>query len=130
MTRMRIAFAAAAGLLLATMPLWRYTPGGGTGEGHQDHEPRHGGQLGMVGDAHIEVVRRLGAVEMYVSDARRRPVQPAAGWVVFDRAERRALRWRGHRLVGDDLPAAREIEAVAQLDNGTTLALSFDFGAP
>lgn len=130
MTAKRFAVAIAAGLLLATMPLWRYARIGGLGESHMDHEPRHGGQLGMVGDAHVEVVRRLGKVQVFVSDAWRRPLPAANAWAVFDRANRQRLEWSADRFVGDDDPAAREVEAVVTLADGQRLAISFDYNEP
>lgn len=130
MTAKRFALAIAAGLLLATMPLWRYAHVGGPGESHMDHEPRHGGQLGMVDDAHVEVVRRLGKVQVFVSDAWRRPLAAANAWAVFDRADQQPLEWSGDRFVGDDDPAAREVEAVVVLSDGRRLAISFDYNEP
>lgn len=118
--------AIAAGLFLATLPYWRFVPFGGALAPHMDHEPRHGGQLGMVGDHHIEVVRHRGRVEVFVSDATRRPLQPTAVSVVFDRQAEVPLEWSDHRFVGADRSAARQIEALVTLA-GTKLALSFDF---
>jgi hypothetical protein len=91
-----------------------------------DHEPRHGGQLGMVGDHHIEVVRRRGQVEVFVSDAVRHPVRPRSGRVIFDSSVSEQLTWENYRLIGADRPAT-EIEAQVVLDDGKHAALSFDF---
>jgi hypothetical protein len=125
-----VGLAIVAGLLLGTMPMWRYAHFGGSVESHMDHEPRHGGQLGMVGDAHVEMVRRLGKVQVYVSDAWRQPLAAADAWAVFDRSTKSPLQWDGHRFVGDDEPAAREIEAVVMLADGRRLAISFDYEEP
>jgi hypothetical protein len=122
--------AAAAGLFLATLPFWRYLPLGGVLGAHMDHEPRHGGQLGMTGDHHIEVVRRRGQVEVFVSDALRLPIAPASGVVIFDRGTPAPLTWENHRLIAPDRPAASEIEVRVRLHDGKQLALSFDFGLP
>jgi len=119
--------AVVAGLFLATLPFWRYLPLGGVLGAHMDHEPRHGGQLGMVGDYHLEVVRRQGSVEVFVSDAERNPIVPLGGRVVFDRARATPLRWQDHRLVAPDRSTAREIEARIVLRDGTELVTSFDF---
>jgi hypothetical protein len=126
MTPKRYAFAIIAGLVLAMLPFLHYTHPGGSADAHMDHEPRHGGQLGMVGDHHIELGRRQGHIEVYVSDAWRRPVRPKQGWILFDRGEKRSLRWDEHRLVGMDSVAARVAETVVILADGTQLAISFD----
>lgn len=129
LTPLRLAGAIAGGLLLAAMPLARFVFVAEHGAAHSDHAPRHGGQLGMSGDHHIEVRRRDGKIEAFVSDARRRPVHPAAAWVALDGSEPVPLHPEGNRLVGDDVAAAQEIETSVQLDDGTHLKMTFDFPA-
>jgi len=126
MTAARIGVAIGGGLLLAALPFLHYASFGGAVAAHADHEPRYGGQLGMVGDHHIELRRRNGAVEAFISDATRHPVQPSAGWVIFDRTRREALRWNGHHLIGPDDGEARETEVIVVVD-GDRLALGFDW---
>ena len=126
MTAARIGAAVAGGLLLAALPFLHYASFGGAVAAHADHEPRYGGQLGMVGDHHIELRRRNGLVEAFVSDATRHPVQPRAGWVVFDRTRREPLRWNGHHLTGADQREARETDIVVLVED-QRLALSFDW---
>jgi hypothetical protein len=127
MSPVRHGIAIIVGAILATLPFWRYVHCGGAAAPHADHPARHGGQLGMVGDYHIEVRRHLRRVEAFVSDARRRSVRPLEGWVVFDGATTVPLHWENHRLVGSDQPDARIVEAIVVLSDGTRLATSFDF---
>ena len=119
-----------AGLFLATLPYWRYLPLGGAVAAHMDHEPHHGGQLGMFGDHHIEVVRRRGRMEVFVSDAARRSLRPSAVSVRLDRHAEIRLEWRDHRFVADAEDNANTIEVRVVLGGGTELAGSFDFSAP
>lgn len=126
MTTVRLAAAIGAGVVLATLPFLHYASVGGSIAPHADHAPRYGGQLGMVGDHHIELRRRNGLVEAFVSDATRRPLQARAGWVIFDRGAREPLRWNGHHLVGADHVEARDTEVVVLVDNDR-LTLSFDW---
>jgi hypothetical protein len=130
MNRVRLGLSVVAGLLLASVPFVRYTNLGHRGAAHADHAPRHGGQVGMAGDFHIEVRRDRDTIEAFVSDAWRRPVRPREGWVVFDRnGAVIPLAWKGHRLIAPDMAAAREIQAVVVLSDGTRLSIDFDFSS-
>jgi hypothetical protein len=51
---------------------------------HMDHSPHHGGQLGMSGDYHIELVERGDTIEVHLSNAERQPLKPAGGSLSFD----------------------------------------------
>ncbi len=130
MSVLRHGAALAAGLVLAALPFGRYAHPGAPGAPHADHAPRHGGRLVMTGDHHVELVRRHGRAEIFVSDARRRPLRPRAGWVVFDGGIRARLRWEDHRLVAADDPEAREVEARVVLRDGTRVAAAFPADGP
>jgi len=127
MTRAGFVASAVAGLCLASMPMWRYARWAGTAEAHRNHEPRHGGQLAMVGEYHIELVRRRGSVRVFVSDAWRRPLVPHQGWLLVNQGTILPLAWDGSRLVGVDVASARRLEAVVVLPGGERLATTFDF---
>lgn len=126
MTAGKILFAVTTGVVLATLPFLHFTHLGEHAEAHTDHEPRHGGQLGMVGDHHIELVRRRGEVQVFVSDAWRRPVQPSSGSVTFDGGAPQPLAWRNHRLVGADQSTARTIAVEVAVVDDQRIATSFD----
>jgi len=81
----------------------------------------------MVGDHHVELLRRDGHVEAFVSDAWRRPVRPREGWVIFDDASAEPFVWDSYRLVCSDIATARILDAVVILSDGTRLSISFDF---
>jgi hypothetical protein len=129
MTVVRGMAALAAGLVLGALPFWRYAPLLASGAPHADHEPRHGGALGMAGDHHVELLRASGRVEAWVSDAWRRPVRPHAAWAVFDGSAPVALAWERDRLVGADRTAARLVEVVASLPDGSRLGVGFERSA-
>jgi hypothetical protein len=127
----RIGLAIAFGLALSSLPFLRYLHLGNDSLPHADHAARHGGQLHMVGDRHLELVRRRGQIEVFTSDAVRRPVAVTSGEVSFDGGDPRPLTRNEHRLVAPDEPQAGAVEIVVILEDGTRLATRFDFsGAP
>jgi hypothetical protein len=112
--------AVATGLALATLPFLMFlgddahdaTP-------HADHAPRHGGRLVMVGDHHLELVERDTLLEVYVSDAVRRPLRPSAARLVDANGAERALGWAdSHVVVTPPLEGRLELT----LDGGAVLA--------
>jgi hypothetical protein len=121
MSRARLLAALVGGLVLAALPFWRYAHGDRHALPHVDHAPRHGGRLVMVGDHHLELVRRSGRVEVFVSDARRRPLRPAEGWLFLGAGDRVPLHWEDHRLTAAADPDARGAQAVVVLMDGTRL---------
>lgn len=77
--------AVAVGLGLGGAMLLPYV--GGHPEPHADHAAHHGGVLGMVGDTHMEIVWRDGRVDVFVSDAYRRPLRARGGELTFEGEE-------------------------------------------
>jgi len=126
------ATAVIAGAILFTLPFQMYGRGsshhGGDAEPHADHEPRHGGLVVMVDDHHLEIVANGDRVEVYVTDALRRPVQPIGGSVVFDDAARAALTWSGYRLVANTPTPLAWGDYEVQLDGGSVLAIRVPAG--
>ena len=90
-----------------------------------DHAPHHGGQLGMSDDRHVEIVRRAGRVEVFVSDARRRPLAVAGGSMTLDGVTTVPLFVAGDRLVGDDTGSSCDVEVHAELDDGSSVTIDF-----
>ncbi len=97
--------AAGAGLLLFVLPFLQSGLGDAAGdEQHMDHSPHHGGSLLMLGDHHLEIVARGETIEVYLSDALRRPLRSTFASVAFDGAAARELAWKGYRLVASQPP--------------------------
>lgn len=90
-----------AGTLLFALPFLQSGVGSdhAHGSSHMDHRPHHGGWLLMLGNHHLEVVERAGILELYVSDAQRRPLRPLSATIVFDEGREQTLEWSGYRLV-------------------------------
>ena len=131
MSTLQLASAVALGLVLATTPFLRYASGEHVhGKPHMDHSPHHGGQLGMTGDHHIEIVRRDGRIEIFVSDAHRRPVATKGGRLTFEGDKVVVLDRAEGKLVCADMADAREVEVEATLVDGTTLAVGFALAKP
>ena len=53
----------------------------------------------MLGDYHVEVVETPQTIELYPSDAVRRPLEAVAGFVSFDGADAQSFERSGDRLV-------------------------------
>jgi hypothetical protein len=104
--------ALAAGPVLFALPFFVSGLGsaGHGGPSHMDHEPHHGGSLLMLGNHHLEVVQKEGGVELYLSDASRRPERETFATVAFDDGAPRALEWEGYRLVAAGPASWREAE--------------------
>lgn len=119
----RVAGLVTAGLVLAALPFLRYLHPGHEVRAHDDHAPRHGGDLVMVGERHLELVRRSGAIEVFTSDARREPLRPERGWIEQDDGSRIPLTWQDHRLRGPETSAALRVTVV--LPGGETFSGRF-----
>ena len=98
MTPFRVACALIVGAYLGAAPFLRYAHLGAELVPHGDHAARHGGELVMVGDHHLELVRRGDAIEAFVSDAVRRPVRPLRAEASFDGGDPIPLHWVDRRL--------------------------------
>ena len=125
MTAPRAAAAVVAGVVLAALPFWRYAAPLRSGMPHADHEPWYDGQLGMAGEHHVELVRSARGVEVYVSDAWRRPVRAASASLAVDGGAPIELRADGERLVADTRLDRGEATVTAVLPDGKRLAITF-----
>lgn len=127
MSRGRIVAAIALGLVLAALPFARYRLAAPHPAAHADHAARHGGIVGMDGDLHLEIVRRPDRVEVYPSDAYRRPLRARAGRLTFTSGRAVELAWDGVRLVGPTDPGARGASCTVELADGRAARLSVEF---
>ena len=94
----------AAGSVLFALPFLQSGLGETHSHGpgpHMDHAPRHGGALVMIGDHHLEVVETARTIELYLSDAVRRPVTPIRARIGFDGGAAHDGEWAGYRHVAD-----------------------------
>lgn len=94
--------ATVVGLALGAMPFVRYGYGGAHAHDagpHMDHGARHGGNLLMLRDYHLEIVEREDEVELYLSDERRRPLKPSSCMVSFGDESPTECDWRSYRSV-------------------------------
>ena len=119
------------GLVLFALPFAAYGTGSGHGHAgpHADHGPRHGGQLIMVGDFHLEMLESEETVELYLSDAFRRPLRPLSATAAFDDERVQRFRWRGYRLVAEKPEGAETISCEVTAREGLRLPARFVLGA-
>ncbi len=76
---------------------------------HADHTPHHGGQLGMVGRLHVELVQKADTIEVHLSNAKRRPLEPTHGTIEFDTGTTQPLARYANFLFAPADKAAREV---------------------
>jgi hypothetical protein len=123
MTERLAALLAAPVLLLLPFLLF----GGGDHHGgaapHADHDPRHGGRVVMIGDHHVEIVERGGAVEIYPSDAVRRPLPLASGRAISRDGSAHPLAWERDRLLARPPVADTAERYEIAVPDGPVLAL-------
>lgn len=124
---MRTTTAVLVGAVLFTLPFQLYLHGGSHHDGrdapHTDHDARHGGTLIMVDDHHLEVVAADGRVEVYVTDALRRPVQPSGGSALFDDGTATTFAWQSYRLVAETPRGFVWADYEIRLEDGAVLAI-------
>ncbi len=120
--------ALALGLGLGLAMVGRYAWTGHGGAAHADHAPHHGGVLGMVGDVHLEVVRRDGVIEVYLSDAYRRPLPARGGRLVFEDGPTVPLVRNGRYLTAADHPRFDTVTCLVERTDGTTVEMSAYLG--
>ena len=113
----------------AQAPALSTTPGAHTSAAspHSDHSPHHGGQLGMVGDFHIEMVERGDTIEIHLSDAERTPLPPTSGTLVFDTGTERPLAPFSTFLLAPSDKKATEVTVnmVVGTDSDEAIEMSF-----
>jgi len=110
--------------MMSLTPFLRYRWGAPHSGAHMDHEPRHGGLLGMVGEDHLEIVRTGGLVECHPSDAHRVAREPVGGWVECGGGGRVPAVVEGNRLVAPDRCRTKEVTCHVLLGDGLTLRMS------
>jgi hypothetical protein len=108
--------AVAFGLVLGAVPFLRYVHLGSEAAPHSDHPPRNGGELRMVGDHHLELRRRAGLVEVFVSDAARNPIRARAGQVSWANDHREDMQPGPDRLTAPDRYPDEELRIEIQLE--------------
>jgi hypothetical protein len=119
--------AIALGLALAAVPFARYRFAAPHPTAHADHGAHHGGIVGMVGEVHLEVVRGAGVIEIYPTDAYRRPLVARAGRVSFSGGPSAPLAWHDDRLRAPDDPSARAAGCEVLLADGRVVRMDVEF---
>jgi hypothetical protein len=97
---------------------------------HGDHSAHHGGQLGMAGDYHLEFVRRDREIEIYPSDARRKPLEAVGGSLDYGDGIARKLRPRDGFLHGPYVAGSESVNAIVELANGDRVEIEFWLSTP
>jgi len=124
--------AAAAGCVLFALPFLQSGLGESHWHGagpHLDHAPRHGGSLLMVGDFHVEVVEGAKRIELYVSDAERRPLEASSVEATYDGRREGEVRWDSYRLVAPRPPGYSVADYRIRLGSGTSFSFRWRGGS-
>ena len=78
----------------------------------------------MLGDYHVEIVQREARVEIFLSDATRKPIRPAAGRLVLHGGTSLEMRWQDQRLIAAPASDARIATYEVTTTDGSVLPLS------
>jgi hypothetical protein len=81
----------------------------------------------MVGEVHLEVVRRAGVIEVHATDAYRRPLRAVGGRVELPGGVTVPLGWREGRLVGPDTDPGPEVTCSVEFADGRSARLTVEF---
>jgi hypothetical protein len=115
------------GVGLAAAPFARYRFAAPHPTAHADHGAHHGGIVGMVGEVHLEVVRRTGVIEIFPTNAYRRPLVARGGRVSFPGGQSVPLAWHADRLRAQDDPTARAAGCEVILADGRVVRMDVEF---
>lgn len=78
----------------------------------------------MVGETHLEIVRHGEDIEIYLSDAYRRPMNAVGGRISFGDEPATALVWNEDRLSAHDDPRFDVVTIQVRFPDGTDLDIN------